>query len=251
MKLTNFRDLGGIETIHGRRVKPCMVLRAGQPVGLDEADRHELTEDYGLSLIVDFRRPFEVKEAPDDRLPGVRIVGLDLIGDSENGDASLDSFASIADADLVDQHMMQTYRGLVESKSAQEGLGRFLDLILDNDSGSTLFHCFAGKDRTGFGAALILWLLEVDDTKVMEDYLKTNKARVAANNELLDSFRKRGFGQETIDALSIALYVKREYLEYAERLMHEQYGDVFSYADQALGFGAEKVDALRAKLLTD
>ena len=95
----------------------------------------------------------------------------------------------------------------------------------------------------------MLWLLEVDDTQVFADYLKTNQERVAANNQLLDQFRAKGFDQDSLDALQIALCVKEEYLAHAQKAMVEAYGDVFAYARQALGFGPDQVEALRSNLL--
>ena len=89
----------------------------------------------------------------------------------------------------------------------------------------------------------------MDDDQIFADYLKTNEERVAANNQLLDQFRAKGFDQDSLDALAVALYVKKEYLIYARQLMIDAYGDVFAYAHQALGFGSDQVEALRRNLL--
>ncbi|RBP99376.1 tyrosine-protein phosphatase [Bifidobacterium xylocopae] len=250
MNITNFRDLGGVRNIHGQEVRTRQVMRSGHLVDLDQTTMDALENDYHLSLIIDFRRPFEIQEQPDDEVPGATMINIDLLGLIGAADMSLDDFASIGKASKVSDHLMGTYRSLVLDPGAQQGFGRFLNLVLDNDSGSTIFHCFVGKDRTGFGAALLYWLLEVDDDVIMTDYLKTNQERVKANDELVERFRAKGFDQDSLDALSQALYVKREYLEHAEKLMRDEYGDVFAYADQALDFGPEKVEALRAKLLT-
>ena len=249
MNITNFRELGGIRTIHGRLVRPHKFIRSGQLVGLDEDTKRELVDRYQVTQVVDFRRPFEIQESPDDRLDGVTFTNIDLLEQSGTNSASLDDFASIGSADQVNGHMMNVYHDLVMSPAAQQGYGRFLRIVVGNTQGATLFHCFAGKDRTGFAAALVLWLLEVDDDQIFADYLKTNQERVAANNQLLDQFRAKGFDQDSLDALAVALYVKKEYLIYARQLMIDAYGDVFAYAHRALGFGPDQVEALRRNLL--
>ena len=249
MNITNFRDLGGIRTIHGRWVRPYKFIRSGQLVGLDEDTKRDLVDRYRVTQVVDFRRPFEIQESPDDRLEGVTFTNIDLLEQSGTNSASLDDFASLGLADQVNGHMLNVYHDLVMSPAAQQGYGRFLRIVVGNTQGATLFHCFAGKDRTGFAAALVLWLLEVDDDRIFADYLKTNQERVAANNQLLDQFRAKGFDQDSLDALAVALYVKKEYLIYARQLMIDAYGDVFAYARQALGFGPDQVEALRSNLL--
>jgi len=249
MNITNFRDLGGTRTIHGRQVRPYKFIRSGQLVGLDEETKQELVNRYQVTQVVDFRRPFEIQESPDDRIDGVTFTNIDLLEQSGTNSASLDDFASLGSADQVNGHMLNVYHDLVMNPAAQQGYGRFLRIVVGNTQGATLFHCFAGKDRTGFAAALVLWLLEVDDDQVFADYLKTNVERVEANNQLLDLFRAKGFDQDSLGALQIALCVKKEYLAHAQQTMLEAYGDVFAYAQQALGFGPDQVEALRSNLL--
>ena len=249
MNITNFRDLGGMRTIHGNRVRPHRFIRSGQLVGLDEDTKKELVDRYQVTQVVDFRRPFEIRESPDDKIDGVTFTNIDLLEQSGTNGASLDDFASLGSADQVNGHMLNVYHDLVMNPAAQQGYGRFLRIVVDNTQGATLFHCFAGKDRTGFAAALVLWLLEVDDDQIFADYLKTNQERVTANNQLLDHFRAKGFDLDSLNALEIALCVKKEYLTHAQQTMIEAYGDVFTYASQALGFGADRLDALRRNRL--
>lgn len=249
MRITNFRDLGGMAADGGKHVRPHRLLRSGQLVGLDQESAQTLTGEYGLSRVVDFRRPFEIQEDPDDDIKGVSFTNIDLLGMIGARNTSLDDFASLGSVAKVNDHMLGTYHDMVLNPGAQRGFGQFLDLVLDNSSGATLFHCFAGKDRTGFAAALILSLLQVDDEQIMADYMKTNQERVVANTALVSRFRAKGYDQESLDALAVALYVKKEYLEYAFELIFSQYGDVCSYARQALGFSRGKIESLRQQLL--
>ncbi|MCO6541737.1 MAG: tyrosine-protein phosphatase [Lactobacillus sp.] len=248
MELTNFRDLGGMTTKDGKTIKAKALLRSGELVNLDTATQQELINNYHLTQAIDFRRDFEIQERPDDQLPGVKIINIDILK-SANNNASLDDFIAIGATDKVDEHMMSIYHDLVLDKNAQAGYTQFLQLILQNNTGSTLFHCFAGKDRTGFGAALVLALLNVDEDQILQDYLQTNQDRKAANDVIIDYYRQQGAKQAALDAMAIALYVKPEYLQKALQLINDNYGDIYTYAQQALNFGAKEVQQLQAKLL--
>ncbi|MBA1393807.1 tyrosine-protein phosphatase, partial [Lactobacillus sp. XV13L] len=205
MKLINFCDLGGLTTQDHHTIKTKQLLRSGELVGLDKDTKNKLREDYHLTLAIDFRRDFEIKERPDDQISGVEIINIDILK-SANNNASLEDFITIGASDQVDQHMLNIYHDLVMDPNAQAGYQQFLQLVLHNTTGSTLFHCFAGKDRTGFGAALILSLLGVDEAQILADYLKTNQDRKDANDAIIATYRQQGASPEALEALAIALY---------------------------------------------
>lgn len=248
MKLTNFRDLGGLVAANGQKVRTKKILRSGELVQLDETTKTQLATDYDVTLVIDFRRDFEIQERPDDQIPGVQFVNIDILKSARNN-ASLEDFITIGASDKVDQHMLNIYHDLVMDPNAQAGYAQFLDLVLNNQTGATLFHCFAGKDRTGFGAALILALLNVSEEQIMQDYLKTNEDRKQANDQIIDYYRQQGAKPEALAALAIALYVKKEYLQNSFHLIKSNYQDVFHYAQTQLNFGPEKVQKLQKQFL--
>ncbi|KRN57543.1 protein-tyrosine-phosphatase [Carnobacterium divergens] len=249
MEVTNFRDLGGLKTEDGKTIKHRKLLRSGDLSNLSSQTVNELINDYKLATIVDFRREFEIQQSPDTKIPKAAYINLDILGKMGAKNSSLEDFARLKSIDAVDNHMKEVYTDLILNPGAQEGFKEFMEIIVANKTGSTVFHCFAGKDRTGYAAALILALLGVPEEEIMNDFLLTNTERKQANDQLLDTFRDKGMDEEEIAALSTALYVKPAYLDYAFSLIKDQYETVLNYAEQALDFDKEKVSQLRSLYL--
>ncbi|MGX7263899.1 tyrosine-protein phosphatase [Enterococcus crotali] len=250
-QITNFRDLGGIKNKAGKAVKEKKLLRSGHLVDLDQETQTALVNDFRLTRIIDFRREFEISESPDTPIADVEYVNLDLLGKMNAKNASLADFAKLKSIDAVDKHMLGVYEDLVLNPGAQEGFTEFMEYILANKNGATIFHCFAGKDRTGYASALLLMLLEVEKKEIYKDFLITNTERKQANDELVQQFREQGFTEEQLESLATALYVKEEYLDHAFRLIEENFGTAEKYAAECLNFDQEKLSELKNIYLTD
>ncbi|BDR58401.1 tyrosine-protein phosphatase [Xylocopilactobacillus apicola] len=245
MKLVNFRDLGGIKNRNGQLVKHKRLLRSGEVVNVDQEVIDQLVQDYQLKQIVDLRSEEEFIERPDDKIPGVDLINLQIMKGAKTNGFSLQDFARIGDVSFVDDHMLNVYHDVVSNPISQEYYGNFLQLLIDTPDGSTLFHCFAGKDRTGIAAALILWLLDVENEEVVKDYLQTNVDRKVANDEIIDGFRREGYEGDELLALAVSLEVKEEYLEIVQNFINQNYGSVKKYAEEELNFDQSKVDKLQ------
>jgi protein-tyrosine phosphatase len=112
-----------------------------------------------------------------------------------------------------------------------------------------LFHCTAGKDRTGVAAALILLALGVPEETIMQDYLLTavyTHERVEKN---LMAVRFASQFRTDLDEVRPIMSVRREFLQAAFDGIHDEYGSVDRYMEQALLLTNEKRDALRRRLL--
>ncbi|MEI5992973.1 tyrosine-protein phosphatase [Candidatus Enterococcus mansonii] len=251
VQITNFRDLGGIKNKEGKVVKPKKLLRSGHLVNLDKQTQSALVETFNLTRIIDFRREFEITESPDTPIEDVEYINLDLLGRMDAKNSSLADFAKLKSIEAVDQHMMGVYEDLILNSGAQTGFAEFMDYILENKNGSTIFHCFAGKDRTGYASALLLLLLNVDKDEIYKDFLITNTERKQANDELIQQFREQGFNEEQLESLATALYVKKDYLDHAFNLIESHFGSAESYAAQCLNFDKEKINEFRTIYLSN
>lgn len=251
VQITNFRDLGGIKNREGKQVKPRKLLRSGQLVDLDQETQTTLVDTFNLTRIIDFRRSFEIDESPDTPLENVEYVNLDLLGKMNAKSSSLADFAKLKSIEAVDQHMLGVYEDLILNPGAQEGFKEFLDYILENKDGATIFHCFAGKDRTGYASALLLLLLDVEKEAIYEDFLITNSERKQANDALLQQFREQGFDAAQLESLATALYVKEDYLDHAFHLIEKKFGTAEKYAAEYLNFDSEKLAELKAMYLVE
>lgn len=225
--LVNFRDLGNIVTLDNKKVVSHQFLRSGEIVNISEKDKETLTKIYGLKKIIDFRGDTEASQSPDDTLVGVIYEHIDILGESANQGASLEELLSPKYDPK--KAMMTIYEELVLSENAQKGYSKFLSDFINQPNETTLFHCFAGKDRTGFGAALILHSLNVSRKAIEEDYLKTNESRKPANQAILAEMKEKGASEKQMSNMLIMLNVDKAYLDYAFELIETHYNSVENY----------------------
>ena len=175
---TNFRELGGYEADEGKHVKWGQIWRGIPTCKLTgEADRAKL-DALGLRLILDLRSVEEAKKEPDYVPDGARLVqicGLCAEDGHEIAFAPGDIDRLMASAPEGYDVPRVLYRRMLTSNKAFKELFRALE------AGETpiLFHCSAGKDRTGVAAMLILLALGASDETICADYAQTNVCRRA------------------------------------------------------------------------
>ena len=175
---TNFRELGGYDGDEGKHVKWGQIWR-GIPTGklTGEADRTRL-DALGLRLILDLRSVEEAKKEPDYVPDGARLVQICALC-AEDGHE-----IAFAPGD-IDRLMASAPEGCdvprVMYRRMLTGNKAFKELFRALEAGETpiLFHCSAGKDRTGVAAMLILLALGASDETICADYAQTNVCRRA------------------------------------------------------------------------
>jgi protein-tyrosine phosphatase len=171
----NFRELGGYQSADGRTVKRGQVFRSDHLNDVTDEGRERMTS-LGIRTIVDLRFPVERERQPS-RVPAeVTTVNAHPDG-MEAADQSV--FMELIQSGGLSAYSVEDaaadYRKMVV-----DGVGlvvETLSVIANTERQPVLFHCTAGKDRTGLTAALLLRLLDVPDTAVMNDYLLTNPYR--------------------------------------------------------------------------
>ncbi len=232
-KLANFRDIGGYKAANNTTVKKNKIFRSGELVQLPPDDIQALKNEYQIQMIVDFRQQSEVEESPDDKIDGVQYLHLDILKGMNLEGAGLDAF--LKSTDDPDHMMITLYAQLITSKAAQEGYKSFIELLLNTKNIPILFHCFAGKDRTGIGAAIILGILGVSKEDILTDYLKTNEQRKVANDEILQQMREKGLNEKELARIETLLYVKAIYLQEAFKTIEQTFGSFDQYIIKGLG----------------
>jgi protein-tyrosine phosphatase len=164
---SNFRDLAAhvsVPLVRGT------LFRSDHLGALDEQDARAIRA-LGIRRVLDFRGVRERSTAACC-LPDVTVHSLAIEPTIVQTLGELRSAGrEITAADAV-RHMQETYRGFV--RASTDRFAEFFRHLLASDE-PTVFHCTAGKDRTGFAAALVLRLLEVPEEEVLRDYLKTNE----------------------------------------------------------------------------
>ncbi|NND66743.1 MAG: tyrosine-protein phosphatase [Halioglobus sp.] len=241
----NFRDFGGYSTADGRRVKWGYLFRSGQLSALSESDV-ELLDSLELDLICDFRRVEEQESEPsllpEQRRP--RIASLPIVPGSNSRFFEEAEGQMSAGPQAMYDFMVEINRDFAEEQTAT--YSRMFREILDIDDARFLVHCAAGKDRTGFAAALVLRALGVPDEVVMADYLLTR--RYFHPQEQIDRLRQK-YDMEHMDADAIVpmLEVHEAYLERALTAIAMSYPSLEAYLDEALGVGPREVAELRRR----
>ena len=172
----NVRDLGGYETVSGRRTRWGQLLRADSLHRLQEPAK-EVLLDYGLRTVIDLRRSAELQTLPDPFFGSDRVT---YFHQNMVGDAGLRETAEMPDELEVAERKRQIYLFVLEERKGQ--VCETLSLLALPGTLPALFHCSAGADRTGMIAALVLGICGVPTTTIAEDYGLT--ARFLINRHL-------------------------------------------------------------------
>ncbi len=209
----NFRDLGGARSQDGGQVVWGKLFRADDMVDLRPHDLHYLAS-IPIVSIVDFRTVEEAEWAPDKLPEGVRNVYPYHIVPG-----GIDSLAlqNLKKGGNVAAYMQDIYRELVVNPAIVKNYASFFKLVVEADKLPLLFHCSAGKDRTGWAAAMLYFALGVSKEDIMADYMLS--ADYIAG--------KYPDGNERFT-------VKPEYLEAAVDQAERGFGSMENYLTQAL-----------------
>ncbi|WP_255491336.1 tyrosine-protein phosphatase [Dysgonomonas sp. ZJ279] len=167
----NFRDLGGIKTAEGRYIKWGKLFRGDDMSNLTDEDLTYLSS-IPITSVIDFRAENESRRAPDKLPPSARFTYPIAI---TPGNLSSEGIQANLLKSNVNLHMKHMNRLLVSDPVCVRAFRILFAIVQNNLSAPLAFHCSAGKDRAGMGAALILFALGVDEATIMEDYLSSNK----------------------------------------------------------------------------
>lgn len=231
----NFRDLGHYSGHGGRRVRAGRLYRSDHLGALSPADAAAL-QALGINRVLDFRGSAERATAVC-ALPGVAVHSLAIEPTIVQVLTQLIAAGQTVTADDVVAHMQDTYRGFVRHNTP-----RFAELfahVLEADA-PLVFHCTAGKDRTGFAAALILHALGVSAQDVMHDYLLTNGRLPAPDAS------RHGLSTEVAQVL---WRVQPEFLQAALEAVAQDYGNLDAYLRDGLGLGSGEQAELAQRYL--
>lgn len=171
--MDNFRDIAGTTTVYTTSRDGTLrtgVFYRSNALALSSADQSTLST-LGISDVYDLRTASEIASSPDVMPNGARYTHIDIIGNTASGsNITSITFSSAAEAKAM---MQQTNVAFVSDAGMR---ARFTTLFNDLASaeGAALFHCTAGKDRTGWTAAMLLSIAGVDEGTIMENYLATN-----------------------------------------------------------------------------
>jgi protein-tyrosine phosphatase len=209
----------------------------------------------GLTDLLDLRHGSEIEIAPPDRLPaGPQVAHLPIFDPAHPVFTyvsavllghDLGRYAGLA-VEGTPGAMLAIYRWFVTAPAARTAFGTALRRIAAA-SGPLLYHCSAGKDRTGWLSAVLLGALGADRSTIIEDYVLTNEVTASDVEKILGALNVgKGVPPELLRPV---LDAAPEYLDAALAQMVADYGTLDRYLRDGLGLDEEELAALRARLL--
>ncbi|AJG18194.1 tyrosine-protein phosphatase [Cupriavidus basilensis] len=231
--VVNLRDLGGLATRDGHRVRGGKLFRSGNP-GLASAADMERLRALQLDMVIDFRSPSEKTAAESPFGEAFRWVATPVL-EGTMSMAELMPRLRDGSAQQMEAFMLEVYGDF--PRKYQAAFGGFLKTA--EQGGNLLYHCTAGKDRTGFASMLLLAGLGVERGIIMANYLESNHWNQGFNQKMSAGAAQFGVDPAVMWPL---LAVKAAYLEASMQAIEQDYGGIDAYLGDVL-----KVDAGRLR----
>jgi protein-tyrosine phosphatase len=229
----NFRDLGGYQTREGRHTRSGLIYRAGTLSRLTPSDLAQLAQ-LKLHSVFDLREGYEHDEEGHDQLwPGATLITLPT---------SLGREAMIAQlrSDPLAFRMADFYIASLAPRAAYHA--HLIKRLVAQLEQPLVFHCSAGKDRTGIVAALLLRLVGVEDEAIIADYHLTET--LLGQYEVAQAERFRGYGLPEA-AIQELLGAGPGNMQACLKALDDQFGSAEGYLLQG-GLAPQTLDRLRA-----
>ncbi|MBC1557606.1 tyrosine-protein phosphatase [Listeria booriae] len=228
----NFRDLGGYVNTAGKTVKWGKLYRSSLLTNITEKDKDTL-EKLGVSWICDLRSTSEIAAKPTPALAHIKNRHIP-IGTAKNESTESQKIDIPDDHRVYEPLMGESYRVFVQSK---DGFREIFNDIIEKEEVPFLFHCTAGKDRTGVLGALLLKLLDIPENTILADYELTNQYADNILGEMQGLVNAFSSSEKKIDLENFRPMAEARpaYLEIAFDEMQKEYGSVDAYLEKGIG----------------
>lgn len=223
----NFREIGGIQTLDGRMVKYGTLYRSGDLSRLSETDIRRI-EKIGIRMIIDFRSDRELINYPTPKISTVAETRRITIVDSARETA--ERMLQENDAHGLENILIRDYKRMVNDH--QDDFREFFTILANTEQLPLMYHCAAGKDRTGLATYLLLIALGVSSEEARKDYFRSN---VHLKEVLEKVIRKvREAGNPNAEIIRPLMEVRAEYLDAALEEIGNKFGTVERFLTEAI-----------------
>ena len=238
----NFRDLGGYRTHEGRTVAWRRLFRSAALHKMNDLELARLKQEISPRAVIDLRHPKDPENNPEILLLkeiGARHYSIPFRPESSS--YVKEEWKAHPSA----PHMGAIYLSRISEQPFGKRLVDALEIIAEKDNHPLVFHCSAGKDRTGVLAAMVLAAMDIVDEDVVEDYtlsaplMKEIRDRMTRDPDTAQGVRGQPDYQWEASAESMTAFLS---------LLRQRYGSADGYLE-ANGASSSLVDRLKVALL--
>jgi protein-tyrosine phosphatase len=240
----NLRDIGGYQTEDGCTVRWGKVFRTGNLSRLNDEDMAYL-EGMNIRQVCDLRSTSRTKAMPDRIPPGVGYLHTPIYED----EFTKEMFPKL----LFQRHLLGDTLGNGYwnwPESGASAYGKLFEQFADSSNYPLMFHCTAGKDRAGIGAAILFSLLGVPEETIIADYSLTNLIFDQLYQEFLEIDRVDRLGIPP-DEMKIMLAANPDWIQRTLAFIRNEYGGAAPYLREAAGLPQSSIDTIRDNLLIE
>jgi protein-tyrosine phosphatase len=234
----NFREVGGLPAIGGRRLRRGLLYRSGTPQLMSEAAARRMAHELGIQLVVDLRQIQEAEREGQGGLAAVKHRRLSAPFFVETAQQAGSAVPVFYEADPLVPH----YVGYLQS--SQESVLAMFRVLANPEAGPALLHCTAGKDRAGAAMMMLLDAIGVERSGIVADYV-AGTDEIAAVFETLASLPSYGerLAAMPAEAKNTVPETAKGYLG----ALDEQFGGIRGWLRDA-GLGDNELAALHDRL---
>lgn len=248
--INNFRDMGGYTGADGKSVKWGMLYRSNHLHNLTPQAQTYL-EGLRINTIIDYRSANEIAKNPNGYIGEKQTFHLDataqtaelaaqFAAEPSNEDRALiESVIRDIPAELINgqgDQVIEQYRNFVVSEKSKNAFKAVINVLLDLENAPNIQHCRGGKDRTGYGALLVLSMLGVSEQDIIADYMLTGANRLERNNVKMAAYRQITDNQDVLDYLLTLIDTRDTFIVESLNAMKTMSGSVRNYIKNELGF---------------
>lgn len=245
----NLRDYGGYAVPDGGRVRDGLLFRSGQHMEASDSDL-EVLHRLDIRTIIDLRGVSEREGFPCRRHRSFAAQVIAHDGETSNSPPHEGGGGTITmTQQRARERMLAVYTRMPVNPAMIAMFTKYFNALDENDGGS-LVHCFAGKDRTGIAASLLLHVLGVHRDDVVTEFLRTNDAptRHVLERQSLPRMEAH-YGEIEPEALHNLMGVLPEYIETYFAEIIRDHGSIDAYLGARLGVDEARKARLRARLV--
>ena len=234
-EVVNFRDIGGLKTTEGKTVKWGKIFRSDNLSNL-KASEFSKFNDLNIKTVFDLRTSHEIKGKEDNLPMDTEYIHFPTLEDNE--DLLSKMRARVINGEVSDKQslnlMLDLYRSVISDNIPS--LKKLIHQIVDSND-AVLYHCSAGKDRTGVVTALLLSILKVDRETITQEYMLSNYYRRAKLEKIIRKVKVAKLVKTRIELQAIQNFMSVDecYLNAAFTEIDTKYGGIDQFIQNQLG----------------